>query len=105
MCATQMEWDLFALAGLGRNMFWTVEEDEVIRAPGGTKVANGAMGVDKFEETPDWVEEILRFLSTLTPINHFMQLLDGDSKRLPHLGPPCSSSWARVKICSWAPRT
>ena len=65
--ATQEDWDLIVKAALDRDMFWIVEDDEIFRAPDGTLVLNGAMGVDKFKETPTGIVELLRFISILTP--------------------------------------
>ena len=84
--STQEDWDLIAQAGLERGIFWTVKEEEVFRAPDGTPVLNGAMGVDKIKETPTGTLELLRFISILTPINQYMRLLSGDAKLLPYLG-------------------
>ena len=79
--ACQTEWDKIAFEGLRRGLFHEVSLENVFVGSNGTKVFNGAMGVDKWKEGT----RLLRFISILTPLNQHLREVRGEVDFLPYI--------------------
>ena len=84
--ASGSEWYSLCKEAVARGMFEDCPDDEVSTNQLGEQVLIGAMGVDKLKELPNGiVEEQLRFISIVTPLNVYSRKLNGDSQFLPQV--------------------
>ena len=81
--ATDSEWYAIVKSGYELGLFRMVAEENIFRNERGDLILNGAMGVDKIKVVDGVEVHLLRFISNLIPINHYLRKLRGDSQLLP----------------------
>ncbi|CAK0857154.1 unnamed protein product, partial [Prorocentrum cordatum] len=81
--ASQHEWDKLAGEGLRRGIFQEIEGNRVFKAKDGSRLLNGAMGVNKFKEVQGKAMHHLRAITIMTPLNQHLREITGEVDYLP----------------------